>query len=181
MSQPKDREAEYAPDVTHHYKVPAGLYALEVETAECAQQIQGATDDILRIISAPWDMQQLSSQRAEIYGRVTAATRNLERLVDLIGPAESACADGSFAATDARAGSSRDEIPDADFARIYENLVLLNVAFAHLDFAVFLAMKYDDSLAANMGTARRTIREVNRSIAAQATAVQVIASMLSRL
>jgi len=181
MSQPKDREAEYAPDVTRHYRAPAGLYALEAETAECAQRIQEATADILRVISAPWDMQQLSSQRTEIYGRVAEATRNLERLVDLIGPAESASGDGSFAATDAGTGGSRDKIPDADFARIFDNLVLLNVAFAHLDFAVFLAMKYSDSLAVSMGTARRTIREVNRSIAAQAAAVQVIASMLSRL
>jgi hypothetical protein len=166
--------AEYGSEAaTTHYAKPAELYVLDVleaRIATCVSEIQVATENILQIISAPWNMQYLAQQRTAINQKTVTATLSLKDLADLLGPKKQ------------RARDRRDRtIADDDFARLHEGLVALTIVSAHFDFVLFLATIYDDSVSGAVAPARRAIREAQDRFAAQTTASRMTASILERL
>jgi len=166
-----ETEYESDSDVTRPYVTSVQIYtpgALENETTHCTHQVRLATSDVLRTISMPWSAEHVIWQRNTVHRLVASVTLSLTRLVGLLAP-----------------GSERGHCRPArslakgSFTIPLDELVLLNLAFAHFDFAVTLARMYDHLLSADIGAAERALRDVNNPLVARRTATQATATVLA--
>jgi len=167
-----ETEYESDSDITLPYVSPGEVYASDASTGEavhCIRQVRLATSDVLQIISVPWSAEHVIWQRNTVQRLVAAVTLSLARLVDLLKP-------GSGRSHGRPARSLAKET----FTILLDELVLLNLAFAHFDFAVTLAKVYDHLLNADLGAAERALRDVNNRLAARRTATQATTTVLAR-